>query len=402
MAVKAGAILHDINGFVIDRIQTAGVGNVNIPEEKIYELGNWHTVATVRDIPDLSFDLESFDMSCEIEAILTGQDPETIMDGDEFDFLRSKPVNVLSPFKSNTDAYDIVRGIAIPYLTLERATYRFGLRQNATQQFTLRGDSIFYIPGTPYYEEFTNLGATTYNFGNSAIKYVEQGDDFYALSVTLKDSATGDYVRLFLNDDYTNTSGGFTLLEDQSIDYDTVCVVYGSATAANYPQSVHETASVKPAAIRGKDIDVYIGTSGATPVFSRWTSVQSFEATRTVNIENDEEFGNTKFVDSGYDTADVTGTIGVKPRTPQELWEKIAEIANVPSNEIVGPYTTDLLPIEVRLSDPDTGDTLKTLYIPDARFTLPGVQGRVQTKTEVSFAFTSDGGQLVVYAGDRV
>ena len=31
MAIKAGQILHDVNGFVIDRIQSAGVGNVNIP-----------------------------------------------------------------------------------------------------------------------------------------------------------------------------------------------------------------------------------------------------------------------------------------------------------------------------------------------------------------------------------
>jgi hypothetical protein len=400
MAIKAGAILHDLNGFVIDRIQTAGVGNVNIPEEKVYELGNWQTVATVRDIPDLSFDLESFDMSCEIEAVLTGQDPTSIVEGQEFDLFQSKPINVLSPFKSGTDAYDIVRGIAIPYLNLERATYRFGLRQNATQQFTLRGDSIYYIPGTPYYQEYTNVGAGVYNFDHTALLYQEAGDNVYALSVTAKDSITGAYVRLFLGDDYTNTSAGFTTLAALS-DYDTLCVVYGSATSDTYPQSVHETASVKPAAIRGKDIDVYVGTSDATPVFSRWNSVQSFEVTRTVNIENDEEFGNYHYVDSGYDTADVTGTIGIKPRTPQELWTRISEIANVPSNEIVGPYTTDLLPVEVRISDPDTGDVLKTLYVPDARFTLPGVQGRVQTKTEVSFAFTSDGGQLLIYAGER-
>ncbi len=401
MAIKAGAILHDVNGFVIDLIQTAGVGNVNIPEEKIYELGNWQTVATVRDIPDLSFELESFDMSCEIEAVLTGQDPLTITDGDEFDFFQSKPINVLSPFKSGTDAYDIVRGIAIPYLTLERATYRFGLRQNSTQQFTLRGDSIYYMPGTPYYQEETNVGAGVYNLDHTAIVYREAGDNLYAVSVTLKDSSTGAYKRLFFGDDYTNTSTTVTLLNSEQADYDTLCIVYGSTTPANYPQTVHATASVKPAAIRGKDIDVYVGTSGATPVFSRWNSVQSFEVTRTVNIENDEEFGNYHYVDSGYDTADVTGTIGIKPRTPQELWNRIAEIANVPTNEIVGPYTTDLLPIEVRVSDPDSGDTLKTLYVPDARFTLPGVQGRVQTKTEVSFPFTSDGGNLLIYAGDR-
>lgn len=400
MAIKSGQILHDAAGYIIDRIQTAGVGNVNIPEEKIYELGNFQTVATIRDIPDLSFDLESFDMSCEIEAIITGQDPTAVVDGDEFDFGLAMPLDIISPFKSGTNQYDIVRGIALPYLTLERVTYRFGLRQNSTQQFTFRGDSIYYVPGTPYYQEYANSGAGAYTFTNTAIEYVEQGESHYALCVTAVDRTASTYQRLFLGDDYTNTSAGFTTLAALG-DFDTLCVVYGSATPATYAQGVHETASVKPAAIRGKDIDVYVGTDDATPVFTRWTSVQSVEVTRTVNIENDEEFGNTHFVTSDYDTAEVTGSIVVKPRDPAELWTKIAQIADVATNKIVGPYTSTFLPVEIRISDPDTGDVLKTLYVPDCRFTIPGVQGRVQTRLETTFNFNSDGGTLLVYRGLR-
>src|SRR6478609_1045605 len=103
MAIKAGQILHDVHGFVIDRIQTAGAGSVNIPEEKVYELGNFQTVATVRDIPDLSFDLESFDVSCEIEAILTNEDPTSIVDGQEFVFSDHVPVDINSPFKAGNN-----------------------------------------------------------------------------------------------------------------------------------------------------------------------------------------------------------------------------------------------------------------------------------------------------------
>lgn len=400
MAIKAGTILHDANGYVLDRIQSGGPGNVNIPEEKIYELGNWQTVATVRDIPELSFDLESFDMSCEMEAILTGQDPTSIVDGDEFDFGKSMPLDIVSPFKSKTNSYDIVRGIAVPYLTLERVTYRFGLRQNSAQQFTFRGDTINYIPGTPYYQEFTNTGAGAYSFSHTAIEYVESGDSIYALSVTAVNRTTNTYKRLFLGDDYSNTSAGFTTLKAFG-DYTTFCVVYGSAVAATYSQAVHQGTSVKPAAIRGKDIDVYVGTSAATPTFSRWTSVQSVEVTRSVNLQNDEEFGNSHFVNTDYDTADVTGSITIKAQDPAELWDRIAEIANVATNKIVGPYTSVTLPVEVRVSDPDTGDVLKTLYVPDARFTIPSFQGRIQTKLETQFNFTSDGGSLLVYKGER-
>ncbi len=400
MAIKAGNILHDANGYVLDRIQSGGPGNINIPEEKIYELGNWSTVATVRDIPELSFDLESFDMSCEMEAILTGQDPTAVSDGDEFDFADSLPLDIISPFKSQTGAYNIVRGVAIPYLTLERVTYRFGLRQNSTQQFTFRGDTINYIPGSPYYQEFTNVGASTYSFSNTAIEYVESGESIYALCVTAVNRTTNVYKRLFLGDDYTNTSTGFTTLAALG-DYTTLCVTYGSATAATYSAAVHQGVAVKPAAIRGKDIDVYVGTSGATPTFSRWTSVQSVEVSRSVNLENDEEFGNNHYVNSDYDTAEVTGSITLKPQDPAELWDRIAEIADVATNKIVGPYTSTFLPVEIRVSDPDTGDVLKTLYIPDARFTIPSFQGRVQTKLETTFSFNSDGGTLLVYRGER-
>lgn len=400
MAIKSGQILHDINGYVIDRIQTAGVGNVNVPEEKIYELGNFQSVGTVRDIPDLSFDLESFDMSCEFEAILCGEDPEAVSDGDEFDFNNSMPIDVISPFKAATNDYNTVRGIAIPYLTLERVTYRFGLRQNSTQQFTLRGDSVYYIPGTPYYKEYSNVGASTYTFDETAIVFEEAGSNVYALCVTAVNRTTKEYKRLFLGDDYTNTSGGFTTLSANSA-YDTLCVVYGSATPTTYPQEVHEDVSVKPASIRGKDIDVYLGTSGATPVFGRWNSVQSVEVTRSVSLENDEEFGNYHYVSSDYEVPDVTGSIVVKDRDPAGLWAKIAQIANVDSNKIVGAQTSVSLPVEIRISDPDSGDVIKTIYVPDARFQIPGLQGRVQTKQEVTFSFTSDGGQLLVYKGER-
>lgn len=400
MAISAGQILHDANGYVLDRIQTAGAGSLNIPEEKIYELGNFRSVATVRDIPDLSFSLDSFDMSCEMEAILTGADPTTIVAGQGFNFDNSMPIDIISPFKSAIGAYDIVKGVAIPYLTLERATYRFGVRQNSTQQFQLKGDTINYIPGSPYYEEFTNIGAGVYNFAHTAIEYVEAGISHYALCVTGLNRTTHKYKRLFQGSDYTNTSAGITTLGALS-DYTKIVVVYGSAVATSYLQTVHQNVSVKPAAVRGKDIDVYIGTTAATPTFTRWASVQSAEVTRSVSLQNNEEFGNAHYISSDYDVADVSGQFVVKALDPAELWTKIAQVANIATNKIVGPYTSVTLPVEIRISDPDAGTVIKTLYIQDCRFTLPAVQGRVQQKLDTTFAWKSDGGYLSVFKGTR-
>jgi hypothetical protein len=365
-------------------------------------------VATVRDIPDLSFDLESLDVSCEIEALLTGVDPSTLATNQEIDLNDAIPMDIISPFKS-TGAFSIVRGIAIPYLTLESSTYRFGVGANGTQSHTLRGDSIFYIPGAPYYEEFTNTGVGPYSFAETAIVYNYGGSAYYALSVMLRDSTSGAYKRLFIGDDYTNTSAGVTLAADLSGTYDTVCVTYGTAASIEYTQTgnnpsgnvVHENVSTKVAAVRAKDVDLYVGTTDATPTFSRWTGVQSFEVTRSVTLENDEEFGNEHFVDSSYDVAEVSGSISIKAVDPEDLFDKIYEVTGVNTSEVIGPFTSVTIPIELRVSDPDTGDVVKTFYIPDARFTPPSYSGSVQTKLEVPFNFSSDGGDLFIYNGER-
>lgn len=399
MAIKAGQILHDVHGFVVDRIQTGGPGNLNIPEEKIKELGNYQTVATIRDIPDLSFDLESLDVSTEIEALLTYQVPSSISDGEEIDFVSAVPIDVISPFKAGSGLFTIVRGLALPYLTLENATYRFGTKANATQSFSLRGDSIFYAQGTPYYQEFTASGTGPYTLAHTALPYMDGADTLYALGVCYV-RTDGTFKRLFFGDDYTNTATTVTLLAAAPVG-SKVRVVYASATAASYAQTVHQGVSVKPAAVRGKDIDVYIGSTAATPVFSRWTGVQSFEVSWRVSLDNDEEFGNPHYVAQDYDVPEVGGTIVIRPRDPQDLWDKIYQVADVPSNEVAGPATSTTLPIELRINHPDTGARLKTLYIPDARFTPPPIQGRVGQKVEATFSFNSDGGVLKVYKGAR-
>lgn len=399
MAIKSGQILHSANGFVIDRIQTGGVSNLNIPENKIFELGNFSSVATVRDIPQLTFDLESTDVSTEIEALLHGQSPLLTASGFEFDFSTTMPIDVISPFKSAQGAYDIVKGIVVPYLTLDTATYRFGVGQNATQSFTLQGDSLYFIPGTPKFQEFslTSGANIPYTFAQTAIAYVESGDTLYALSACLKNPSTGASLRLFFGDDYTNTSTTITVVQNAVANgYTKLHVTYGTTAANSYLSTVHQGVSVKPAAVRAKDICVYVGDGAATPTNTRWAGVQNVEVTRKVNLENNEEFCNTKYVSIDYDVPDVTGTIGVKSVNPTDLWTKIAQIANVNTNVVAGPYSSVAVEVLILINDPDTGATLKTIEVPDARFLLPAVQGRVQTKLETAFRFTSDGGLMQV------
>jgi hypothetical protein len=359
----------------------------------------------VRDIPDLSFDLESLDVSCELEALLCAVDPTTVVNGDEFDFTASHvPADIISPFKSGNGAFDIVRGVAVPSLTLESISYRFGVRQNAGQNVTLKGDAIYYIPGAP---KMTTVAVTAgtnqaYAFGGTSIAYTEQGNTLYAYAVCAFNATTKTYKRLFFGDNYTNTATGITVLDNLStLGYTSVRMVWGTTTATSYLSTVHQGVSVKPASVRGKDLDVYVSDSATTPNFIRWTGVQSVECTRRVTLQQDEELGNTHYVSQDYDVPEVSGSIVVKPADAPAMWEKLQYIASTTGSVVTGAHSSVGLPLEMRINHPDTGVLLKTIYVPDARFTLPGYQGRVQQKLEQTFAFKSDSGDMKVYRGAR-
>lgn len=423
MAIKGGSFITNANGTLIDRIQTGGPGALNIPQEKIYELGNWFSVGTVYDIPDITFTLNSLDVSCEFESKLINKTPHALI-GDstagavhKYDIATALPLDITSPFKSQRNAYDIVKGIIVPYLNLESATYRFGVGQSATQEFQLRGDSIYYTPGIPYYQEFSYVGTAgethTLTFpgatgGTAATSYIEGSNTIHVYCVTLVNATTGAYKRLFYGNGtdtgYTDTATTVTVTGAQT-GYDTLRVAYGGNGAISYPQSVHQGTAVKPAAVRGKDIEVWIGTVAATPTFTKFTGVQTAEIDWKVTLDADQELGNVHYVAQDYDVPDVTGSLTVKPFDVATLWTEIYKVTGVNNTQTIGPSVTVPLPMYIAIKDPDgnpgidmTG-TLKTFYVPDARFTVPGMQGQANSKLTTTFSFTSDTGVLYIYDG---
>ena len=123
-------------------------------------------------------------------------------------------------------------------------------------------------------------------------------------------------------------------------------------------------------------------------------------AEQRLDLQRDEELGNSQVVAQDYDVPAVTGTIELKPRDVTELLERVRQIAGVATaDEVVGPSTTAVLPLEILLHSPDDGAVLKTLYVPDARFSLPGYSGQVQQKLTTTFSYESDGGILKAFKG---
>lgn len=411
MAIKSGQVIWTADGFIIDRLQTASV-NPNVPKEKIYELGNNKSVATVRDIPELSFDVESYDVSCKFEAQILGISPGTLTAGQQLDFNLAQPLNILSPFRTSQQVFTIVNGAIVPHLGLQQVAYKFGVKSDASQTYTFKGDSVFYTPGVPVEDVFTGDGTTkSWTLSKTAIAYLNTtfGTTQYVLNVSVY-NPDGTSHRLFNGTafDYTDTSTSLTLNASTPAPISGAIIrVHYGATVASDPYSIPQSSndadgiSVKPAAIRAKDIDVFIGTNAATPVFSRWTGVQGFDMTWSVNLDANEEFGNPLVVSQDYVAASVDGTITTRDNTVAELFAKMAAASNVPANQVIGALSSTPLPMEIHLNDPETGTRLKTIYVPDARFDPPEINGRVNQKIETPFKFTSDTGTMFVYNGAR-
>jgi hypothetical protein len=482
MAIKAGNIVHVGNDtVVIDRIQTAGPGNLNIPTEKIYELGNYQSVATIRDVPDLTFQMDSFDCSIEIETLLAGgYASRTVTDavttsadatvtsatasfettdvgrmvvlydvgtaGVEYvsyiatrtsatsieladatmpasdtgvtmviypayvDLATAVPVDLASQFKpgiSDSTPYDVVASVALPFLYVESMSYRFGLRDNATQSASLRGDSIFYNPGPTFVESAAGTNSVDQDVvtAQAAYQYSGDGNPRRVLSVTVGNT------RLTKDVDYEEAYGSITngaavttvTIFEAVPTTSTIRIVYSSPAAKQYLQAVHPDTTVKPAAVRGKDINVYVGgydpndpTSSAA---NKWTTVQAVTVDWRVTIEKDEEFGNYYAVGLDFDVPTVNGTVDIKPADPEDFLVKLRQAAGESDPyAVLGAQGSTPLELDIVINDPDTGSPVKRLHIPDARFTVPGYQGRVQTKTVFSLPFESDSGVLQVSA----
>lgn len=479
MAIKAGSIVHVGNGqSVIDRIQTGGPGQLNIPVEKIYELGNYKSVASVRDVPDLTFSLDSLDVSTEIETLLTkAYGGRNVTDGvmtaastnltsataaftstdvgrmvivagagagggelvstiasvtsgtavvlsdpsvgavsaasvritiDGIDLSTCVPADFASQFKvglSATDPYLVSDSVAVPFVYLESMSYKFGIRDNASQSASLRGDTIFYTPGATYIEETAGTGTAGQAVITAHPAYqLADGDQRRVLSVTAGTK------RLTFGVDYAESYGTVTAgaavttvtLVDAVAATDKVRVVYSSPTSLTYPQSVHATTAVKPAAVKGIDIDVYVGGYDPNDIAgsqaNRLRMVQSINVDWKVTLDKDEEFGNHYAVGQDFDVPDVSGQVTIKPRDAADLLSVVRKISGVTdATKVVGPQTAVPLALDIVIKNPDTEAPLKRIHVPDARFTAPGFQGQVQQKLTIDLQWTSDEGDMLVF-----
>jgi hypothetical protein len=283
MSVHAGSILTVGGNNVIDRVQSAGLGDATVPIETIREVGNKLVVDKIPGEPDFTFSMESLDVSTDMMAWLTGKvgaqaEPAGApgaadADGTEYKWQDCGYVNVTSPWKDalNDAAGNIVAGHLIPAYYPTRVRYAFGV--------------------------------------------------------------------------------------------------------------------------------IYLGTAGTR---QRISSVQSVELEATVDTEVEREMGNDEPTGRVVNGLDCTGSMTVRSKDAPAFIALLSKVTGVADDEVFGYLNQNALPLEIAIQNPkNPGATLKTLYVNDAIFQIPGTPARVNAPTDFALRFDSQEGTFSEFKGAK-
>lgn len=419
MSIQAGSIIHVGGNNVIDRIQSAGLGDVRVPTEVIREVGNNEIVDKVPGDADFTFTLESFDVSTELEAWLTGKQAtgtgsgqgagDTDAAGTAYDWADCGFLNITSPWKDpSTGSAGIVEaGHLVPGYYARRITYRYGVTDNGTEEVELAGGSYYYAQGSPR-EQFETGNNSTQDFATDDAAIAHriggvEGSSFRRVFGVIVDGElqTRDV-------DYTESSPA-----NDSDAVATVHFIAAPGTGADirftyfapvsegdsFPDTVHASTVVKPGAVRGRNICVYLGSGSSR---AKLGGIQAFELEATVDGEVEREFCNIEIVGLTINGRDCNGTVTVRAKNKDAFFDVVAKTTGVDENEVIGFLNTHEIPLEVEIQNPkNPSQILKTLYVDDAIFDVPGTPAKVNSPTDFAMRFESRSGTYTAYKGAK-
>lgn len=286
MSIRAGSIVTVAGRNVVDRLQSAGLGDARIPIETIREIGNDLVVDKVPGDADFTFAMESWDVTTDLMAFLHGKignqavnQPPGYDDpaGTEYRWEDCEFVNLTSPWKSNvgTAGGNIAAGLLVPGYYPTRLRYRFGVTDNSVQEVELAGGSYYYALTAPV-EEIAEGDGSEDTFATSESARAlrlggPSGTTFQRIFGVLVDG-----VLQVRGVDYEETTAAVgaasgvasVVFADPPANDAQIRFTYFTETAKAYPQAVNADATVKPGAVRGRNIVVLVGDRGSNEVQS--------------------------------------------------------------------------------------------------------------------------------------
>lgn len=419
MSILAGSILHVAGRTVINRLQTAGLGNVNIPINTVREIGNAFIVDKVVQEPEFTFTMESLDVSTELEAMLHGEVSSSTASanaagltdggGHAYDWSNIQPINVISPWKDPTtgSAGVIQAGHLIPNLFAKKITYKFGVTADATQTVELDTGAFYYGAFSPFEDYFAGTGSATEFVTTHEAVHVRVGG---VLGTTFQ-SVFGVLVNgtfMVENEDYTVTGGGSAAAKEKATlkfsiapeNGAVIRVAYFTTAAQAYPQPVHASTIVMPGAVRGRNIVVSISPQSESN-WKRLPRVQEAKLEATYDAPVERELGDTEPVGRTINSFDTNGDLNIRAENRAGFFELLKTFTGLnTAEEIVGFINQNPIQLKIEIQNPkNPGETIKTLYVSDAIFDIPGTPAKANTPTDFVCTWKSQTGDHTVYKG---
>lgn len=460
MAIPAGHVLTVGGLSILDRLQDAGLQNPKVPTQTVYETGNDLVVGKILTEAAFSFQLTSWDVSCDLMAMLNGKKGSLSVGpsngdaaGTVYAWQNCGFVNLACPWARDTgsEGGDIASGVVIPAYYPTALNYKFGVTGTAEMAVTLEGGAYYMseafpieewavtakeeAPGT-YIIETKEL-ARVYRIGGAGgeayrhvfgvlvngviqqegVDYKEEGGAVPGKTPTkvkikfIRGLPSGAVVRfcyltpiapvgaLAFNAGTVYNVGEY--VTETSIVY--VCIKKSIAgeTPSSKPLTwepaggVHQInqaahATTKVAAVRGRNIEILLGTVGVTTVL-RGVQDVALSATHRGTVQREMGFQDPiGFNESGVDC---NGTITLDPREEAALYAALEKLTGVSKTEVTGYINENPVPMQIVIYNPKKPtEIIKSIYVGKCLFQPPGTNAKANTPVSLQIPFEAENG----------
>ena len=376
------------DAFSASRIQRLNLGT-DYPTTDIDELGNPLHVGTVKDTPNITLTFSAFDVGIKIFAALTGNDPSNYPAAG-VDIGNLSEIDAIAYIK-DPDVSDFLRSIHARKLQIRDFSFNYSVDGESTEDYTAVGSKRRYFKNDIVVDKFTT-GTTSFSLAQTPIQ-LKSGDK--CLSVILDGNYLEEVASGPSSGEYSVSGTTLTTGDSRTAQ---VLAVYHANPAGNNWSNISD--STMPAAIRGRDVDIWIGANGIN-------RVQAVTINGTMNVEPVREMGNRNIVGYQSQVPTVEGTVTILD-TDIQLVALLATGNPDSTDTEFEPgegCTTSGISLEVKIYDPcDTtisGLLLKTVYVPSIEIVGDGFVSNVNNNATYTFNYRSTDAQCLIYSGAR-
>jgi hypothetical protein len=340
------------DSYMVSRVQRIGF-NSDVPTTSIYEIGNILQTGLVQDTPAITLTFSLFDVGIKAISVLTGTNPLAFP---------AAGVSIASFGECDAIVYikdqtltDYVKTGHARRLQISQFAFSYSVGGESTEDYTMTGSEKRWFKNDVVVDRFTTGGVTPTGGLSQTPIVLKNGN--YALSVIVD----GVY--------FTETSSApgvgqyrvvaKVLTLGTALVSTCIAVYHANPGGSNWAYVNNPN---DPAAIRGKDVDVFIALSGVP-------RVQSVTINGNMNVTQVKEMGNRDTVGYQRQTPTVNGTISVLD-TDTELIDLLLNGAPSSDTEYqIGTVCpTTGIPLKLELVDPcdltAPYDVKKTVYVP--------------------------------------